>query len=1101
MKLVVRASIAVLIVLLAAVPRASAAAGDLDPAFGQDGLLFLRYSGIIDKVAAVVRRADGRIVVAGTERRETTSTASFYGIGSQGPASVGLAAYDVDGSVDTGFGLHGFAEIATGGDTGAAALALEASGTLLVGSTPMVNGVRRMQVQRLGAGGFPVSNGVYLHPATDADDLTAMTVQPDGKILFAGNVTSGGVRRIVVGRLNADLTFDAGGLVSALAGDEIEAFTLAVQGDGKILVAGRHAAGGQESALVVRLSADLASTDASATVLASTLGRPRLYAVVVEPDGKVIGAGVAAGEDSDDAVILRLDSDLTVMSTVLFGASSAADEFRSLARQADGKIVVVGTMGSSSDEVLCARLNNDLTVDPGFDARLPGGLGVQQGSGVTLQPDGKILVAANLSTRTDPEDEGPPYDFNRNNGAVLRLNGDGSADQGFGDDGRGATSFFGREEGFAYATVVAEPGGGVAFTAGSSGQAIIDYVRPTEFIMGRLDAAGVPDAAFGINGFAFADFGDVDQSRFVLHQADGKYVVTGRTGAVDVDMFGVPTTTYSFAVARFLADGTLDATFGTGGKVTESFSTSAGLAVQQADGKLIIVADGISSSSMLRYDVNGQLDPTFGTAGSVNLVCGYSELLARQPVVVQPDDKILSACGHDVVRYDSDGAVDTSFGTSGTFTSSSDFFGYSLLLQPDGKIVVAGVTSADNVTWDFSMVRLDASGTLDPSFGTGGTVVTDFGLDEFAHEYPGAAISQTDGKLSIASALAIRRYESDGALDLGFGTGGKVEPIVSRGIHSFGTAAVTSDGALVAVAGSSGGFYGGRPAVLARYLAGTCGNGVSEPGESCDDGNAISDDGCDANCTPTGCGNGIVTTGESCDDGNVVSGDCCDALCQPEPNGSPCDDGDACTTGATCTAGACGGGSPVLCGTCRRCEPTAGCIADIQTSCLSTAEPRASSLSLKNSSNDAKDQLQWQISKGDLQLLATYGDPVSNNGDDYDLCVFDASGLVPRVLVAAHVPAGGVCQGRPCWSPSSTIGYVYKEKTGAANGITQIKLKAKESSASQLVKGKGIGLAMPKLSLPTPLRVQMHANGQCWEDAYVTPSKNTYEQYKAKGEF
>jgi cysteine-rich repeat protein len=89
--------------------------------------------------------------------------------------------------------------------------------------------------------------------------------------------------------------------------------------------------------------------------------------------------------------------------------------------------------------------------------------------------------------------------------------------------------------------------------------------------------------------------------------------------------------------------------------------------------------------------------------------------------------------------------------------------------------------------------------------------------------------------------------------------------------------------------------------------ASRCGNGTVETPELCDDGNLVSGDGCDANCTPTGCGNHVVTAGEQCDDGNLVSGDCCSASCQLEPAGAACDDGDACTQADACNAGVCAG--------------------------------------------------------------------------------------------------------------------------------------------------------------------------------------------------
>ena len=116
----------------------------------------------------------------------------------------------------------------------------------------------------------------------------------------------------------------------------------------------------------------------------------------------------------------------------------------------------------------------------------------------------------------------------------------------------------------------------------------------------------------------------------------------------------------------------------------------------------------------------------------------------------------------------------------------------------------------------------------------------------------------------------------------------------------------------------------------------SCGDGILDPGEACDDGNATSGDGCDANCTVTACGNGIVTTGEACDDGNTTSGDGCRANCTQEicgdgivDAGEDCDDGNTadgdccssscgfetgacddhngCTTGDACSGGSCVG--------------------------------------------------------------------------------------------------------------------------------------------------------------------------------------------------
>ncbi len=100
----------------------------------------------------------------------------------------------------------------------------------------------------------------------------------------------------------------------------------------------------------------------------------------------------------------------------------------------------------------------------------------------------------------------------------------------------------------------------------------------------------------------------------------------------------------------------------------------------------------------------------------------------------------------------------------------------------------------------------------------------------------------------------------------------------------------------------------------------TCGNGLLDTGEQCDDGNVIDGDGCRGDCTVEACGDGILDVGEQCDDGNTISGDGCDAVCMLEPavcgngvleSGEQCDDGnlvngDGCR--ADCTAEICGDG-------------------------------------------------------------------------------------------------------------------------------------------------------------------------------------------------
>ena len=198
--------------------------------------------------------------------------------------------------------------------------------------------------------------------------------------------------------------------------------------------------------------------------------------------------------------------------------------------------------------------------------------------------------------------------------------------------------------------------------------------------------------------------------------------------------------------------GTLDASFGTGGKVTTDFAGSgdgAGAIAVQPDGKLVAAGaatiNGQADFALARYNSNGTLDTGFGTDGRVTTDFGGRYEVARS-VALQWDGKIVVAGGSviglfndfAVARYLSDGTLDASFGTGGKvitkFENRPDGMApgevsadaKSVAVQPDGKIVVAGYANIEGEE-DFALVRYNANGTLDATFGSGGKVITDFG--------------------------------------------------------------------------------------------------------------------------------------------------------------------------------------------------------------------------------------------------------------------------------------------------------------------------------------------------------------------------------------
>jgi uncharacterized delta-60 repeat protein/uncharacterized repeat protein (TIGR01451 family) len=220
------------------------------------------------------------------------------------------------------------------------------------------------------------------------------------------------------------------------------------------------------------------------------------------------------------------------------------------------------------------------------------------------------------------------------------------------------------------------------------------------------------------------------------------------------------------------------------------------------------------------------LDPGFGTAGRVTSDLGPGSNSARA-VIVQPDGKILAAGSSGssdfaLVRYNSDGTPDGSFGAGGRVVTSvgNQDSAFDLALQVDGKIVAVGSTAPMGFCCQFAIVRWDSNGDLDPGFGTGGIVTTAFGgLTEAT-----AVAVQPDGKIVVAGAVhnpvgasgfALARYLSNGTLDPAFGSGGKVVTAFAGGYARGEDLAIEPSGRIVVV-GSGG---SGSDFALAAYQA------------------------------------------------------------------------------------------------------------------------------------------------------------------------------------------------------------------------------------------------------------------------------------------
>jgi uncharacterized delta-60 repeat protein len=303
----------------------------------------------------------------------------------------------------------------------------------------------------------------------------------------------------------------------------------------------------------------------------------------------------------------------------------------------------------------------------------------------------------------------------------------------------------------------------------------------------RYNTDGSLDNTFNGTGILIIDIGG--GSNFfeaIALQEDGKIIAAGRayyTLQTDIVMI------------RLNSDGTLDNTFGDAGIVHTNLHADdyAYSVLVLEDGKIIV--GGISSTAasgqdvaILRYNSDGTLDPTFSSDGKVVTCIGESDDRCRT-LLIQPDGKIVAAGFYDnsdanddfaLVRYNTDGTLDHSFGEDGIITTpigESHDQCYSAVLQPDGKIVLAG-NSNDGSGANIAVVRYDSDGTLDASFSVDGKVTTAIG------EYSSGANSvqlQPDGKIIVAGwtyngtdrDYVLVRYNSDGTLDHSFDEDGK----------------------------------------------------------------------------------------------------------------------------------------------------------------------------------------------------------------------------------------------------------------------------------------------------------------------------------------
>jgi uncharacterized delta-60 repeat protein len=785
--------------------RTVLSAGDLDLTFGTGGTVStdLLVSQADSANQLVVVQADGKAVAVGDSGRDFA-----------------LARYNPDGSLDTSFGSSGQVTTDFGTTDLASGVALQADGKIVVAGSSGGN----FALARYHAdGSLDSSFGSGGKVTTSSGSAAVVALQTDGKILVAGRSVGAGDDFALL-RYNADgsldSSFGSGGKVATDFGSGESASGLALQADGRIVVVGSRSANPFIPALVPSFALARYNVDGSLDNSFGTGGKvltdfgsaSSAGDVALQADGRIVAAGGSAG----NFALARynpngtLDSSFGTGGKVLTNFGAPLESAFGVAVQADGRIVAAG---SSAGNFALARYNADGSLDNTLGGS--GQLTTDFGSGdsardVALQADGRIVLAG--TSGASGAGGLRVFDF-----ALARYHADGSLDSGFGSGGKVLTNFS-RPGG-------ADVGGGLVIQ--TDGRIVVAGSADTDFGLARYHADGSLDSSFGTGGKVTTDFNVTpDAALAVALQADGKIVAAGRrtvTGEND------------FALARYNADGSLDSSFGSGGKVTANADTSQsgafGVAVQP-DGKIVVAGRFRPQVILLlRYNTDGSLDSSFSSDGQAVITNTSFSSLSAFGVAVQADGKLVVAGGSGVdfflARVHANGSPDSSFGTNGQvltdFGTSADQ-ARGLVLQADGRILVAGRTASD-----FALARYHPDGTLDGTFGTAGKVTTDFGTSsDFAF---GLAL-RADGKIVLAGSsggnFALARYNADGSLDGGFGSGGQVTTDFGSASDSASGVALQADGRIV-LAGTTLSSSTGSDFALVRYrselvVVGTPGN-------------------------------------------------------------------------------------------------------------------------------------------------------------------------------------------------------------------------------------------------------------------------------------
>ncbi|MBW3540325.1 MAG: hypothetical protein KY476_08645 [Planctomycetes bacterium] len=796
-----------------AVARFHGADGSLDTSFGEGGYAFVDFGSPIDVASSIAVDGQGNIVVGGTESRSGFALARLNG---------------GDGSLDPGFGTGGKVVTTSLSSIGQLRdIAIDGNGNIVAaghssqGATSIDFTVARylatdgsldtsfdgdgIAITHLGAADFALSvaidsgnNVVLAGRASGIDHLLALVRY---RASDGGLDASFGTGGIVLSDVDLQMNFGRNVAIDIDASDNIVAATTSFDPNNP---ARSH------DFLLARYLASDGSLDGSfgnAGLVTTDFANSRdtAAAVSVQGDGRIVVAGNSqTGARLDDFAVARYESSGTLDAsfdgdgrvTTDFGGH-ADDRVIGTALQSDGKALVLGFVfdavdagfsSTSGRDTVLTRYNADGSADGTFGTagRVNVsfvGAACRFAQAVAVDAQDRILVAGHALTSTD-----------RGDFALTRYLSDGRLDETFGNGGSVITAVSIHEDQLTGMTLDAD---GNILLVGSSFRSFAAGFDVA--VVRYLGTNGSLDASFDSDGIVVTDLGSFNDIAAGVAVTQGKVVVAARTLRSG--------TGNDVALVRYLeSDGSPDATFGTGGiAITDlgTFNDSPEDLAVDANGNILVVGNHRHPGFPVRLDVvlarfraaDGALDTAFSGDGIVLADFGSNNNESATNVAVDAGGKVLVAgstqlpAGVDIAlaRFLGDGSPDATFGNGGIVTTDlkGHDFAADMEILGDGGILVAGSSQQCVNQDDFALVRyLGTDGSLDTTFGNGGTVTTD--TPGHAVERTQNAIVQSDGRIVVLGIVQdsagfgfglsslLLRYNLDGSLDTSFGDGGHV---------------------------------------------------------------------------------------------------------------------------------------------------------------------------------------------------------------------------------------------------------------------------------------------------------------------------------------